>query len=154
MNGTPCRVAVDESCVFARAISERSQVTACRQRAEQVAYLWASGDRIIQAGCLSYGRSTYHRRDQNYYAWDEEIVKASIVPLDVPEKLIAPNYARVKRRPTHRMKRTDLVDWAFKIGQGHCKVLAQYGCSQFACSVSTTPLLRAFATPLQDICGN
>jgi predicted acetyltransferase len=99
----------------------QSQLNACRERAEPVAYLWASDDRIYTRfgfGMASLAAEINVPRERSeLYAPDGAIVNASIVPLDAAEQLIAPIYTGVAdvtpgmfRRPTEWWQTRTLSD--------------------------------------------
>jgi predicted acetyltransferase len=77
----------------------RQQLDACRERAEPVAYLWASDERIY--GRFGFGLASLvaaidlPREHSAYHGHHGPAANASLVPLDAAERLLAPIYARV-----------------------------------------------------------
>jgi len=77
----------------------RTQLDACRDQGEAVAYLWATEDKIY--GRFGYGIASFSaevelpRERSSYYAAAEPIGRARLVPLRDAEALIPPVYERV-----------------------------------------------------------
>jgi predicted acetyltransferase len=77
----------------------RHQLGACRERAEPVAYLWASDERIY--GRFGFGLASLAaaielpREHSAYHRPNGPAGDALLVPLDAAERLVAPIHARV-----------------------------------------------------------
>jgi predicted acetyltransferase len=77
----------------------RHQLDACRERAEPVAYLWASDERIY--GRFGFGLASLAaaielpREHSAYGGRSGPTGSASLVPLEAAERLLAPIYAQV-----------------------------------------------------------
>ena len=91
----------------------RHQLDACRERAEPVAYLWASDERIY--GRFGFGLASLAagielpREHSAYNGPNGPAGDAALVPLDAAEGLLAPIYARVANATPGMFARSQ--DW-------------------------------------------
>ena len=88
----------------------RAQLDACHQRGEPVAYLWATEDTIYDRfgyGIASLSAEIDLARDRSrFYRQPEETVRASLVPLEDAQALIAPIHQCVAARTPGMFGRT------------------------------------------------
>jgi len=88
----------------------RSQLDACRERGEPIAYLWATEERIY--GRFGFGMTSLAaeielpRERSEFYLPYQPCGKASIVPVGSAEELISPVYAQVADRTPGMFART------------------------------------------------
>jgi predicted acetyltransferase len=88
----------------------RAQIDACHQRGEPVGYLWATEDTIYQRfgyGIASLSAEIELSRDRSqFYLQPEDPVRATLVPLEQAQALIAPIHQCVASRTPGMFART------------------------------------------------